>query len=78
MYGSIGDQIMRKPSRIEAQSEVEYNFKSHQLDDLLENTNYKGGNSMKILSKTGDTSLTLKTQRDQVIESIKLLSICHE
>jgi hypothetical protein len=78
MYGSIGDQIMRKPSIIESKSEVEYNFKSHKLDELLEDKNYKGGNSMKILSKTGDTSLTLKTQRDQVIESIKLLAICHE
>lgn len=58
--------------------ETEYNFKSQKLDNILEDKSHKGGEAMKIMSKSGKTKMTLKTQRDQVIESMKLLSVCHE
>lgn len=78
MYGSIGDQIKRKASRIEMATETEYNFKSQKLDNILEDKNHKGGEVLKIKSKSGKTKMTLDTQRDQVIESLKLLAVCHE
>ena len=78
MYGTIGDQLRRKASRIEQKLEIEYSFRSTKLDNLLRNEKSTEGEQTIITSKSGQTQIKLKGHRDKAIESIKLLSICHE
>ena len=78
MYGSITDQLQRKASSVEKKLEIEYSFKSHKLTSILEDKEDTSGESLVISSKSGKTEVELNCNREKVIESIKLLSICHE
>jgi len=78
IYGSIGEQINRKPSRIELKSEIEFTFHSKKLDNVLDNDLGAKGESLTIRSKNGEDSLTLENDREKAIEVIKLLALCHE
>ena len=78
IYGNIGEQLKRKASRLEMAMEVEYTFKSHKLDSLLEDQKNTDGDSLKINSTNGRTSYTLQNNREKAAEAIKLLAVCHE
>lgn len=43
IYGSIGDQIKRKPSKLERTSEIEFTFKSNKLNHILETHDLEQG-----------------------------------
>jgi P-type E1-E2 ATPase len=66
VYGSIGDQIKRKASKIEMASEIEYTFNSKRLDDAQDAEGVSKGDEMVITSKSGADSYTLKNNRQKV------------
>lgn len=66
MYGSITDHIMRKLSKLEEASEIEYTFKSLKLDQVLDIESAPRGDPLVIKSKNGSESYTLKNDREKV------------
>jgi len=78
LYGSIGDQIQRKPSKLEQETEIEYTFKSHKLDLILDPDIDSQGSPLRIVSSNRKESYMLKDNREKAIEAMKLLAIWHE
>jgi len=75
IYGDIGDTIQRKPSMIELKKEVEENFKSKKLQRLLENPEVKNDEPRIITSNNGKSKIVFKSDKAEVQEIIKLLSL---
>lgn len=78
IYGSIGDQIKRRPSKLEQTSEIEFTFKSNKLNHILDTHDLEQGEPLRIVSANGKESYTLDNDREKAIEAIKLLALCHE
>ena len=69
--------LLRKVTHTDTKAGIEYTFNSPELDQLLHG--YEGqAINYKIQSTNGKKSKTLKSQREHVIEFMKVLSLAHE
>mmetsp|Transcript_43447 Transcript_43447/g.51124 ORF Transcript_43447/g.51124 Transcript_43447/m.51124 type:complete len:346 (+) Transcript_43447:168-1205(+) len=75
VYGSIDEHLQRKASRLESVSEVEYTFKSHRLDRLLDDEDCDEGDPLRIASLSGREELLLENNRAKLLEVLKLLAL---
>lgn len=71
VYGSIDEHLQRKASRLESVSEVEYTFKSHRLDRLLDDEDCDEGDPLRIASLNGREELLLENNRAKLLEVLK-------
>ena len=75
IYGSIGDQMKRRPSRVEMASEIGYDFQSRKLDNVLDQDTDPKGDKLVIHSQNGKESYTLENDCEKV-SFVLHLSFC--
>lgn len=79
IYGELaGVGLTRTLTKIEKKKEVETNFKSRKLDEVLVGEMGRTGEPHEIKSDNGKSKIVLKNNKERVQEILKLLSICHD